>query len=53
MNDTARWIVAIAATLLVVALIAWARGNPHHHGLDVGSLGGTPVVAAPLDSPRG
>ena len=39
MSNAVRLAVAIVAAALVVALIAWARGNPHHHGLDIGSLG--------------
>jgi hypothetical protein len=45
MKNPIRMAVAIAAAALVVALIAWARGNPHHHGLDIGSLGQSHVVA--------
>jgi hypothetical protein len=48
MNSPVKLIVAIAAAVLVVALISWARGNPHHHGLDVGSLGRSSVVAVPV-----
>jgi hypothetical protein len=47
MSNSIRTIVAIVAAALVVALIIWARGNPHHHGLDVGSLGRGPAVVAP------
>jgi phosphate/sulfate permease len=43
-NRTARWVFVVAAALLVVGLLIWARGNAHHHGDDVGSL--RPVTAA-------
>jgi hypothetical protein len=46
MKDAVRWVLAIAAAALVVALIAWARGNPHHRGIDVGSIGPSSHVAA-------
>ena len=40
-----RIVLAVVAALLIVALIGWARGTPHHRGEDVGSLGATPAVA--------
>jgi hypothetical protein len=48
MNDITRWVVAVAAALLVVALIAWARGTPHHRGIDVGSLGPSSLASSTL-----
>jgi hypothetical protein len=45
MSNAVRLAVVIAAAVLVVAMIAWARGNPHHHGLDIGSLGPGYAVA--------
>jgi hypothetical protein len=38
MPDAVRWLLALTAVLLVIALIAWARGPEHHHGDDVGAL---------------
>ncbi|MET0525921.1 MAG: hypothetical protein ABWZ91_14040 [Nocardioides sp.] len=38
MTTPARWILAAVAALLVVALLIWARGNEHHHGIQVGSM---------------
>ena len=32
------WIVIVAAVLLIVGLIGWARGPEHHHGDDVGAI---------------
>ena len=39
MRDGIRWLIAIAAALVVVGLIAYARGDEHHRGDDVGSHG--------------
>jgi hypothetical protein len=37
MNRYVRWAIVIVAVALVVGLVGWARGNPHHHGIQVGS----------------
>jgi hypothetical protein len=47
MTDHVRWIVAAVAIVLVVCLLVWARGEPHHRGDDVGSLGTTGTVSSP------
>jgi hypothetical protein len=39
MSPTARWIVAVLAAALVICMLVWARGEEHHHGIQVGSLG--------------
>jgi hypothetical protein len=40
MPDTVRWVLAAVLILLVVGLIAWARGSDHHRGpQQVGALG--------------
>jgi hypothetical protein len=39
MRDGARWLIILAIALLVIGLIAYARGAEHHHGDDVGALG--------------
>ncbi len=31
-----RWVIAVVAALLIVGLIAYARGTDHHRGIDVG-----------------
>jgi hypothetical protein len=36
-----RWVVAAVAAVLVVCLLGWARGEAHHRGDEVGSLGFT------------
>ena len=35
-SDTVRLVVAIAAVVLIVGLIAYARGADHHHGMEIG-----------------
>jgi hypothetical protein len=40
------WLVIVAAVLLIVGLIGWARGPEHHHGDDVGALGTAQSVLA-------
>ena len=39
MSTTVRWVVAAVAAVLVECLLGWARGDAHHRGDDVGSLG--------------
>jgi hypothetical protein len=39
-----RWLLVAAAALLLVGLIAYARGPKHHHGDDVGSHGTRVVI---------
>jgi hypothetical protein len=39
-----RWLIVVAAALLLVGLIAYARGPKHHRGDDVGSHGTRVVV---------
>jgi hypothetical protein len=41
MSTTMRWVVAVAAAVLIVCLLGWARGEKHHRGDEVGSLGTT------------
>ncbi len=38
MREAARWLIVAGAVLLVIGLIAYARGNEHHHGDDVGAV---------------
>ena len=47
MNDATRWILAAVAIVLVVGLLVWARGDDHHRGDDVGSIGVAEAVAGP------
>jgi hypothetical protein len=39
-----RWILVVAAALLLVGLMAYARGPKHHHGPAVGSHGTRVVI---------
>ena len=47
MNDTPKWVIAVIVVLLVVGLVAFARGREHRRGDDVGALGGR-VGAVPV-----
>jgi hypothetical protein len=40
-------IIVIAAALLLVGMLGWARGDDHHRGDDVGSLASFQTVTAP------
>jgi hypothetical protein len=44
------WLIILACALLVVGLIAYARGPEHHHGDTVGSQG-TKIVVVPAGRP--
>jgi hypothetical protein len=37
MNRNRRWLIALLAAALVVGMVVWARGDPHHHGIQIGS----------------
>jgi hypothetical protein len=41
------WLLILAAALLVVGLIGYARGPEHHRGDEVGSHG-TKIVVVPI-----
>jgi hypothetical protein len=47
MQSTLRWLLVLLLALVVIGLIAYARGPEHHRGDDVGAVGAS-VVA--LDS---
>jgi hypothetical protein len=44
MNAVVRWVLIIAGVLVVVGLVAFARGDDHRRGDEVGAVG----VRAPL-----
>lgn len=50
MSDTPRWVVVLVVAVLVVGLIAFARGRDHRRGDEVGALGSSagaiPVAVA-------
>lgn len=35
----ARWVIVVVLLLVVVGMIAYARGHEHHRGNQVGALG--------------
>ena len=37
MSDTVRWVIIIVAVVLVLGLVAFARGRVHQRGDDVGT----------------
>ncbi len=37
MGDTPRWVIVVVVVLVVVGLVAFARGRQHHRGDEVGS----------------
>ena len=38
MDDTRAWVILIVIGLLIIALVAFARGPDHHRGDEVGAL---------------
>jgi hypothetical protein len=50
MRDAARWVILIALALVVIGLIAYARGPEHQRGDDIGALGS--IVALVGGGPR-
>jgi len=44
MRRAVEWLLIVAAGLLVIGLIAYARGPKHYHGDEVGSHGTKVVV---------
>jgi hypothetical protein len=43
---TRGWIIAVIVVVLVVGLVAFARGRDHHRGDEVGALGRSQTVTA-------
>jgi hypothetical protein len=39
MREGVRWLLAILVVLVLIGLIAYARGDEHHRGDDIGALG--------------
>jgi hypothetical protein len=44
MRDAVRWLIILAAAVVVVGLIAYARGPKHYRGDEIGSHGTKVVV---------
>ena len=48
MRDGPRWVVVLLVALLLIGLIAFARGPDHHRGDEIGQGSvGAAVLAAP------
>jgi len=43
MRDVLRWVLVLGIALVLIGLMAKARGPKHHHGDDVGALKGVPA----------
>ena len=39
MNSVTRWVLIVVLALVVVGLLAFARGTRHHRGDEVGAVG--------------
>lgn len=49
MGDTRRWVLLVVLALVVIGLLAFARGPEHHRGQQVGAFSdGAPTAAATL-----
>lgn len=46
MRDGIRWLIAVAIAVVLIGLIAYARGPEHHRGDEVGALPSGVAVAA-------
>ena len=38
MRDAVRWLIVLGVVVVLIGLIAYARGDEHHRGDDVGAL---------------
>jgi hypothetical protein len=45
-RDLVRWAIVVGLVLAVIGLVAYARGDEHHRGDDVGALGSAAVQRA-------
>jgi hypothetical protein len=46
MRDLVRWAIVVGLVLVVIGFVAYARGDEHHRGDDVGALGSVTVQRA-------
>jgi hypothetical protein len=51
MDDTRRWVLLVVLAVVVIGLVAFARGPDHHRGpQQVGALGdGVPTAVAAVE----
>ena len=47
MRNGVRWVIALGFALVLIGLIAYARGPEHRRGDDVGALGSSVALAGP------
>jgi hypothetical protein len=47
MSASTRWVVAVLAAVAIISLLIWARGDDHHHGDEIGSLGASETLTGP------
>jgi hypothetical protein len=52
MRDGVRWLIVLVLALVLVGLIAFARGEEHRRGDDVGALRSGVSVRAEANSPE-
>jgi hypothetical protein len=45
-NETPRWVITLVIVLVLVGLVAFARGREHRRGDEEGALGARPVVVS-------
>jgi hypothetical protein len=43
MRDRVRWLIVLALALVLIGLIAYARGDEHHRGDEIGALREAPA----------
>lgn len=46
MRDAVRWLIVLGIVLVLIGLIAYARGDKHHRGDDVGAHGALRAAGA-------
>lgn len=46
MRDLVRWAIVLGLVLVLIGLIAYARGDEHRRGDEVGALGSAAAVQA-------
>ena len=45
-REAVRWAFVFLVVVLLVILIAYARGDEHHHGDDIGALRGSAALVS-------